>query len=224
MVGFVEAFLKALDSYKKHPLESIALGIVYSLLGIITIIPILGAFIGAYLFPRLLSWFYNKVFGNISADHRISFRVWLFYLLLMNLAVFQLILYFYLLLTSVYNITSRLSAFDIYLITEGYKLISEIIVLVLGIFISIIQLFVLQVFITYTLYSVVLGRLNEFRIDIGKSLVVFGYAFGWGIVFSIIDSVLGMIPLYGHYISILFNVLFALPIIQLVIAHKVLSL
>jgi len=232
MVGFVEAFLKAFDSYKKHPLESIAFSIAYFLLGIIDIIPILGAFIGAYLVPRLLGWFYNKLFGNISIDRKISFRVWLFYLLLTNLIAFQLFIAFYLLAISIVGIGLSMTispiGFDVspysFPVVGTYDFVIGIAFFILVLFTVVIQSLVLQIFLTYTLYSVVLGKLNEFKIEVGKSLRVFGYAFGWSIIFSIIGYALIKIPVYGYYISLLFSILFVIPIVQLVIAHKVLSL
>jgi len=159
MVGFIEAFLKAFDSYKKHSLESIAFGIAYFLLGIISVIPILGAFIGAYLIPRLLSWFYNKIFGNISVDHKISFRVWLFYLLLTNLIAFQLLVSSYLFVTSVVGIGSsisinsvglNISPYDFY-VTKSYSFISGLLLVLFTFLIVIVQSLVLQIFLVYTL-------------------------------------------------------------------------
>jgi len=71
---------------------------------------------------------------------------------------------------------------------------------------------------------VVLGKLNEFKIEVGKSLRVFVYAFGWSMIFSIISYALAIIPTYGYYVSLLFSIFFVIPIVQLVIAHKVSSL
>jgi len=216
MVGFVEAFCKALDSYKNYPLESMVFGIIYFLLGIIFAIPILGAFIGAYLVPRVLSWYYSKTIGNVNTDYKLSFRVWLFYLLLINLIAFQLIS-LYLLVNGIYTGTyitdSSISFFRGFLLLMLFTLP-----------IVIVQSLVLQIFLTYTLYSVVLGKLSEFKVDVGKSLRVFGYAFGWGIIFAIVSYALGLIPIFGYYISIFFSVLFVVPIIQLVIANKVISI
>jgi len=232
MVGFVEAFLKAFDSYKKHPLESIVFGIVYFLLGIVMIIPLLGAVIGAYLVPRLLSWFYNKTIGNTNTDYKLSFRVWLFYLLLTNLIAFQLFILLYLLATSMVGIGSSMTitpmGLDVspysFSVAGTYDFVIGMTFFILVLFIAVIQSLVLQIFLTYTLYSVVLGKLNEFKIEVGKSLRVFGYAFGWIIIFSIISYALIKIPVYGYYVSLLFSILFVIPIVQLVIAHKVLSL
>jgi len=232
MVGFVEAFLKALDSYKKHPLESIVFGIVYFLSGIVMIIPLLGAVIWAYLVPRLLSWFYNKTIGSTNTDYKLSFRAWLFYLLVANSMIFQLFLSFYFLLTSISGIGSSMTVttmgFDTspysLSVAESYGFAIGTIFFIITLFIVMFQSLILQIFLTYSLYSVVLGKLNEFKIDVEKSLKVFGYSFGWSIILGIISYVLGIIPVYGYYISLLFSVLFVIPIVQLVIAHKVLSL
>ncbi|RDD52723.1 hypothetical protein BA065_00385 [Nanoarchaeota archaeon NZ13-N] len=232
MVGFVEAFLKALDSYKKHPLESIVFSIAYFLLGIVMIIPLLGAVIGAYLIPRLLSWFYNKTIGNTNTDYKLSFRVWLFYLLVTNSMIFQLFLSFYLLLTSVSGIGSSMTVttmgFDMspysLSVTESYGFAIGTIFFIITLFIIMFQSLILQIFLTYSLYSVVLGKLSEFKVDVGKSLRVFGYSFGWGIILGIISYALGIIPVYGYHISLLFSILFVIPIIQLVIANRVISI
>jgi len=233
MVGFTEAFLKSLDSYKKYPLESIVFGIGYLFLEVISTIPILGAFIGAYLVPRLLNWFYGKVFGNTSVDYKLSFKAWLFYLLLTNLIVFQLLITFYLPISSVPSTSSSITvspigfdtSFYSFSFTQNYSFVSGLLLLmILTLFNVVIQGIVLQIFLLYTIYSVILGKLNEFKIDVEKSTKVFGYSFGWSIIFGAISYAIGIIPIYGYYISLLFTVLFAIPIVQLVIAHKTLSL
>jgi len=229
MVGFIEAFYKAYDSYKKHLLESLLFSLVYGLVELLLVLPILGAFIGAYLIPRVLGWYYNKVFGNINTDYKLSFRVWLFYLLLINLIALQFIILFIWLLTSIshfaaYASIATMEELEItnYL-TENYDVTSAIMLFLISIPIFLSQLVILQVFLIYTLYAVVLGKINEFKIDVGKSAGVFLYSLGWGFILGIANYVIGLTPVYGYYLSLLFSIFFITPIIQLVIAHKVLS-
>jgi len=230
MVGFIDVIYKSFDSYKKHPLESILFSLVYGLVSVLSIIPVLGAFIGAYLIPRVLNWYYNKVFGNISTDYKLSFRVWLFYLLLVNLIALQFIILFIWLFTnipyiSVYMAMGIVEEVDLtnYL-AWGYDVLNAIFLFIILIPIFIAQYVILQIFLTYSLYAVVLGKVNEFKVDVGKSLIVFLYSFGWGFIFGIVGYAMEeLIPFYGYYLSLLFSIFFVTPIIQLVIAHKVLS-
>jgi len=230
MVGFIEVIYKAFDSYRKHLVESLLFSLVYGLVGVLSIIPVLGAFIGAYLIPRVLGWYYNKVFGNINTDYRLSFRVWLFYLLLVNLISLQFIILFFWLFTSVSHVVTymafgRIEEFEITrYFTENYDIKSAFILFLISIPIFVAQLVILQIFLTYTLYAVVLGKMNEFKIDVGKSLIVFLYSLGWSFILGLVSSIIELIPVYGIYISLLFSIFFIAPIVQLVIAHKVLSL
>jgi len=224
MVGFIEVIYKAYESYRKHLIESLLFSLVYGAVGVLTLIPILGAFIGSYLTPRVLGWYYNKVFGNISTDYKLSFRIWLFYLLLTNLIALQFIILLVWLFTSIpYTYTMEELDMTSYLM-ENYDILGAITLFITLIPIFIVQVLILQIFLTYTLYAVVLGKVNEFKIDVGKSLRVFLYSFGWSFILGIISYVIELIPVYGYYLSLLFSIFFIAPMIQLVIVHKVLSL
>jgi len=226
MVGFIEVIRKAFDSYRKHLIESLLFSLVYGLVGVLSVIPVLGAFIGAYLTPRVLNWYYNKVFGNINTDYKLSFRTWLFYLLLINLIALQFIILFVWLFTSIpYTFMDTMDELSMtnYLM-ENYDILSAITLFITLIPIFVVQILILQIFLTYTLYAVVLGKINEFKIDVGKSLRVFLYSLGWSLILSVIGYAIELIPIYGYYLSLLFSIFFIAPIVQLVIAHKVLSL
>ena len=80
-----EAFEKLKDT--KIALYGIIAAIVYVLLALISIIPILGAIIQAYVFPRVVAWYYNKAGLNVKPNYNVAFKALLIPLLVLHIGL-----------------------------------------------------------------------------------------------------------------------------------------
>ncbi|MEM5880208.1 MAG: hypothetical protein QXQ16_02885 [Candidatus Aenigmatarchaeota archaeon] len=215
MVGILEVGKMAFESYRKDIVAAIIFGLVSILVGIISVIPIIGAIIEAYIRPRVLEWYYNKTIGNIKSDHKLTFKIWLVWLL----AIHIIFLFFLLIL----GIRLSILFTGVTLTTLNLAIRDFLIFLLVG---SILSILVGLIFY-YPAYASILGKINKIEINdriIKNSLILILYAFVWSIILAVIMSILGAIPVVGGILALIYILFVFNPILNLIIAHKALSM
>jgi len=214
MVGILEAGRKAFEQYKKDIVSGVLYGLAVFLVGALSLIPILGAFIWAYLGPRIASWYYNKTIGNIKTDYGLAFKAWLIFGLIMHV-VFLLGLF----LAGV--------GLGVFLFGGFRGVMSDpigmLIKLGAAFGIAFLVFIVFGLLYTYTLYASVLGKINRIEINVKKSVYLFVYLMIWSILLGIIAGILGAIPLVGAVLAFTYQIFVMYPLIALVAANFVLS-
>ena len=219
MAGLLDVFKMSLEGYRKDLVASILFGLGIAFLRMLNLIPILGAFIMAYLGPRLWSWYYNKTIGNINTDLNVAFSIWLKVHLILHIIYIIALIFLFLALKDIFMLMSAVSGYTLYGDIGALSNLSTytyfFAILLLGII-----LLVIYILFIYTLYGSILGKVTEFKIYPEKSAILFIYAFVWGFVFGIINGILGVLPFIGGILSTIFLLFFAYPMIELIIANK----
>ena len=219
MVGLLESGYKAFSSYKNSIIASILFGLAYLALGVLAVIPILGAFIIAYLMPRLLNWYYNKAIEgeSIKTDYSLTFKVWLVYYLILHIVFISVFL------VAGWPIAVRLISHSVGGLFAGVGMISNLVVnFLIGVIVLAVIAIILQILFTYTLYGSVLGKVNEFKLYPQKSLRVFVIYIVWAILLGIISALLIKIPYVGSVLNFIYATFFMSPVLTLVIAYAIL--
>jgi len=217
MIGILEVGKKSFEQYKKDIFAGILYGLATLLVGALFLIPIVGAFIAAYLVPRIANWYYNKTIGNIKTDYGLAFKVWL---------IFGLVFHVVLLVALFYaGIGLGIS------LAKGFGFGGFVIDKYIGLFakfgalfaILFLVFFVFSLLYVYTLYASILGKIDKIKIEPKNSVYLAVYFIVWSILLGIIAGILGAIPFIGWILVIVYQLFFMYPFLALIGANFVLS-
>jgi hypothetical protein len=231
-MGLLETYKKSFDLVKNHIVESLIYGVILYILGdLVFLIPIIGAIIYSYFYPRLTKWYYTKVTGeSINPDYKTAFLSLLIPNLLTSIGITIILL----VLISIL-IQLGLNPIDILNISNLQQLISIGLPNLsispydlLGIFIGIIIMIIggiMWILLLYSIYGSILGKVNKLSIYFEKSLILFAYWLVFYIVTDIILYIIGGIfslvsPLLGSIIVIILSLIFVNPASNLILLLK----
>ena len=230
-MGILETYKKSIDLVKNHIAESLVYGaLFYILWKTLFLIPIIGAFLFSYFYPRLTKWYYTKVTGeDINPDYKTAFKSLLIPSLLISLGIIVILAILISILINlspnfvnideIGNISLQqlisigLSSFHIF----TYVLVGTIIGIIIIIASGVIWLLLL-----YSIYGSILGKVNKLSIDVEKSFILFAYWFIFniiaGIILLIISEIFSLIfPLLGSIIVLILNIIIVYPAINLIL-------
>jgi hypothetical protein len=231
-MGLLEIYKKSFDLVKNNIVESIIYGIIlYILQGLLFLIPIIGAIIFSYVYPRLTKWYYPKVTGdNINPDYKTAFLSLLIPNLLTSIGItiilavlISILLKLGLTFTDILNTANlqqsllmNLSNFSISLYDLLGMLIGIIIIIIGGI---------IWILLLYSIYGSILGKVNKLSVYFEKSLILFAY---WLVFYIITDIILyiigGIFSLIssglGNIIVAILNIMFVYPLSNLILLLK----
>jgi len=228
----IETYKRSFDLVKSHIVESLIYGVILYILGdLVFLIPIIGAIIFSYFYPRLTEWYYTKVTGeNINPDYKTAFLS----LLIPNILTSIGITIIFAVLISIL-INSGLTFTDILNISNLQQLIStglpnlsislyDLLGIVIGIIIMIIG-GIMWILLLYSIYGSILGKVNKLSIYFEKSLILFAYWLVFYIVTGIILYIIGGIfslvsHLLGSVIVTILNIIFVNPAANLILLLK----
>jgi len=226
-MGLLETYKKSIDLVKDHIVESIIYGILFYILqGLLFLLPIIGAILFSYLYPRLTKWYYSKVTGdNINPDYKTSFLSLLIPNLLFSIGItiilvvlVSILIQLGLTFTNILNIKNLQQ-----LILLGLSNFHILPYVLLGIVIGIIIIIVsgiMWLLLLYSIYGSILGKVNKLSIDAEKSLTLFAYWLLFYIIADIILLIIGKIPLLGSIIVIILNIMIVYPALNLILLLK----
>ena len=226
-MGLLEIYKKSIDLVKNHIVESLAYGILFYILwSLLFLLPIIGAIIFSYLYPRLTKWYYSKVTGdNINPDYKTAFLSLLIPNLLFSIGItiilavlIDIIMHLASTFTNILNINNLQQ-----LILLGLSNFHILPYILLGIVIGIIVIIVsgiMWLLLLYSIYGSILGKVNKLLIDAEKSLTLFAYWLLFYIIAYIILLIIGKIPLLGNIIVIILNIMIVYPALNLILLLK----
>ena len=228
----IETYKRSFDLVKSHIIESLIYGVILYILGdLVFLIPIIGAIIFSYFYPRLTKWYYTKVTGdNINPDYKTAFLSLLIPNLLTSIGVTIILA----VLASIL-IQLGLNPIDILNINNLQQSIStglsNFIIspyVLLGILIGIIIMIIggiMWILLLYSIYGSILGKVNKLSIHFEKSLILLAYWLVFYIIAVIILSIIGGIfslvsHLLGSIIITILNIIFVNPVSNLILILK----
>jgi cytochrome b561 len=226
-MGLLETYKKSIDLVKDHIIESIIYGILFYILqGLLFLLPIIGAIIFSYLYPRLTKWYYSKVTGeNINPDHKTSFLSLLIPNLLFSIGItiilvvlVSILVQLGLTFTNILNI-NNLQQLILMSLSNFHLLPYVLLGIVIGIIIIIVS-GIMWLLLLYSIYGSILGKVNKLSIDAEKSLTLFAYWLLFYIIADIILLIIGKIPLLGSIIVIILNIMIVYPALNLILLLK----
>jgi hypothetical protein len=227
-MGLLETYKKSIDLVKNHIIESLIYGIIFYILwSLLFLIPLLGAIIFSYFYPRLTKWYYTKVTGdNINPDYKTAFLSLLIPNLLFSIGItiilavlISILMHLALNFTNILNISNLQQ-----LILLGLSNFHTFTYFLLGIVIGIIIIIVsgiIWLLLLYSVYGSILGKVNKLSIYFEKSLILFAYWLLFYIIADIILLIIGKIPLLGNIIVIILNIMVVYPALSLILLLKV---
>jgi len=231
-MGLLEIYKKSIDLIKNHIIDSLLYGIIFYILWILLfLIPLLGAIIFSYFYPRLTNWYYTKVTGdNINPDYKTAFLSLLIPTLLASIGItiiFALLISILMNLPLTFTNMLNISNFQQLILTGlsnsnilAYALVDMIISIILLMIGGIAWLLLL-----YSIYGSILGKVNKLVIDVDKSLILFAYWLVFYIIAGIILSIIGgifslILPGLGSIIVAILNIIFVYPALNLILLLK----
>jgi len=226
-MGLLETYKKSIYLIKGHIIDSLIFGILFYILwSLLFLLPILGAIIFSYFYPRLANWYYTKVTGeNINPDYKTAFLSLLIPNLLFSIGITIILAVLVSILiqlgstfTNILNITNLQQ-----LILMGLSNFHTLSYVLLGIVIGIIIIIVsgiIWLLLLYSIYGSILGKVNKLSIDAEKSLTLFAYWLLFYIIAGIILLIIGKIPLLGNIIVIILNIMIVYPALNLILLLK----
>jgi len=226
-MGLLETYKKSIDLVKDRIVESIIYGILFYILqGLLFLLPIIGAILFSYLYPRLTKWYYSKVTGdNINPDYKTSFLSLLIPNLLFSIGItiilavlVSILIQLGLTFTNILNI-NNLQQLILLGLSNFHILPYFLLGIVIGIIIIIIS-GIMWLLLLYSIYGSILGKVNKLSIDAEKSLTLFAYWLLFYIIAGIILLIIGKIPLLGNIIVIILNIMIVYPASNLILLLK----
>jgi hypothetical protein len=226
-MGLLETYKKSIDLVKNHIIESLIYGIMFYILwSLLFLIPLLGAIIFSYLYPRLTKWYYTKVTGdNINPDYKTSFLSLLIPNLLFSIGItiilvvlVSILIQLGLTFTNILNISNLQQ-----LILTGLSNFHTFTYFLLGTIIGIIIIIageIVWLLLLYSIYGSILGKVNKLSVYFEKSLILFAYWLLFYIIADIILLIIGKIPLLGSIIAIILNIMIVYPALNLILLLK----
>jgi len=226
-MGLLETYKKSIDLVKDHIVESIIYGIsFYILQGLLFLLPIIGAILFSYLYPRLTKWYYTKVTGdNINPDYKTSFLSLLIPNLLFSIGItiilvvlVSILIQLGLTFTNISNINNLQQLIS--LVLSNFHILPYVLLgIVIGIIIIIVS-GIMWILLLYSIYGSIFGKVNKLLIDAEKSLTLFAYWLLFYIIADIILLIIGKIPLLGNIIVIILNIMIVYPALNLILLLK----
>jgi len=176
------------DSYnifKQKLLEAFILGIAMYFLGLISLIPVLGWYLYAKLFPKIVVWYYNKLDIRADPKYDVAFKSIIIPLSIAMTGVLIMIVgsYFF-----VINSTEFIE-------------ISVIVGIILG-----IVGFILYILLLYTLFGSIIGKVDKFKIYAKKS----GYLLLISLIPISIFYILSIIVSFISFIGLLLDIILSI--------------
>jgi hypothetical protein len=226
-MGLLETYKKSIDLVKDHIGESIIYGILFYILqGLLFLLPIIGAIIFSYLYPRLTKWYYSKVTGdNINPYYKTAFLSLLIPNLLFSIGITIILAVLVIILiqlgltfTNILNI-KNLQQLILLGLSNLHILPYVLLGIVIGIIIIIVSV-IMWILLLYSIYGSILGKVNKLLIDAEKSLTLFAYWLLFYIIAYIILLIIGKIPLLGNIIVIILNIMIVYPALNLILLLK----
>jgi hypothetical protein len=195
-MGILEKYKKSIDLVKNHIAESLIYGaLFYILWKSLFLLPIIGAFLFSYFYPRLIKWYYTKVTGeNINPDYKTAFKSLLIPTLLMSIGIMF-----------IQYSGSTLIKVE-YMDSTGYQYYgpdSSILAIVGGVILIIAA--IVGILLLYTFYGAILGKVNKLSIHFSKSLKLFAYILACLIILVLLWTAI-------FVIYILYALMVSLPI------------
>jgi len=152
--------MKALDYiidsykiYKQKLLEAFIVGVAMNFLSFIALIPVVGWYLYAKLFPQIVVWYYNKLNIKVDPKYDVAFKS-IMIPLLVTMIGFIII------------IVGVLLYLFLFMMESDEFLINSIII---GLIIMIIGL-ILYILLLYTIFGSIIGKVDKFKIYAKKSL------------------------------------------------------
>jgi len=140
----LDYIIDSYDIYKQKLLEAFIVGVVTYFLSFIILIPVLGWYLYAKLFPKMVVWYYNKLNIKVDPKYDVAFKS-IIILLLVTMIGFIIMIVGILLINSI--------------------IIGSIIIIIIGLILSILLL--------YTLFGSIIGKVDKFKIYAKKSVYLF---------------------------------------------------
>jgi len=202
---FIDILKESFRTYKEKFADSALFGLISSAIGIISLVPIAGAFIYSYFYPRILRWFAKKI---ELLEEEVDLKPAFFALLIPKILIH--IVYVFI-LVSLWNL----------IISKGLiggigSFISFMLGYLIPIKIVLIIALIAGMILIYTIYANVVGRLKEFKIFPLKSIKLFAVAFVVNLGLSIISVIFDIVPVIGSILRIIFSIVVMIPLPNIV--------
>jgi len=231
-MDLLETYKKSIDLVKNHIIDSLLYGILFYILWkLLFLLPIIGAIIFSYFYPRLTKWYYTKVTGeNINPDYKTAFKSLLIPNILLSLGIIiilavlvSILIQLGLTFTNILNI-NNLQQLILISLSNFHILPYVLLGIIIGIII-IIASGIVWLLLLYSIYGSILGKVNKLLIDVDKSLILFAYWLVFNIIAGIILLIIGGIfslisPLLGNIIVTILNIIIVYPSLNLIFLLK----
>jgi len=231
-MDLLETYKKSIDLVKNHIIDSLLYGILFYILWkLLFLLPIIGAIIFSYFYPRLTKWYYTKVTGeNINPDYKTAFKSLLIPNILLSLGIIiilavlvSILIQLGLTFTNILNI-NNLQQLILISLSNFHILPYVLLGIIIGIII-IIASGIVWLLLLYSIYGSILGKVNKLLIDVDKSLILFAYWLVFniiaGIILLIIGGIFSLISfLLGNIIVTILNIIIVYPSLNLIFLLK----
>lgn len=221
-MGVLDISTKSFENYKRDWFAAFIYGIGKMVLIVIFYIPVIGAFLYAWLWPKLLSWYYNRTYGEVKSNNKVAFTSLLIPLLIINIGVI-------LIGVSAYGVINKLLSQISYTNTIGYSSLSNYLLTAMststseyGLVGAVIMLLglIAYIFSLYTIYGSILGKVEKMQYNAYQSLRIFGYMIFYGILFISFGFILAASGLdFGNTLSVIYYIWFVTPLMELIVAN-----
>ncbi|BFI73510.1 hypothetical protein YN1_4970 [Nanoarchaeota archaeon] len=211
----------AYDLYKKDIISGILFSLAITVMGLLFVIPVIGAIIYSFVFPRLLVWYYQKLSGEkLNPNYKVSFISIFIPSLILSIGIFLLLL---VLIFGIFSYGLGGTINSSYILNTQYLYNQNIFSTYLGI-LSIVIIFigiVIYLFSLYSFYGSLFGKVDKYKLDLWNSIEIFVYYLSIGlivsVIFDIIDALFSLAsPIAGFIIGLIFLILFGIEIQYLV--------
>ena len=178
LMNVLDYIVDSYNIFKQKLLEAFILGIAMYFLGLISLIPVLGWYLYAKLFPKMVVWYYNKL--NIKVDPKYD-------------VAFKSII-----------ITLSITMIGLIIIIVGTILHFLIIV---GLILEIIGL-ISYLLLLYTLFGSIIGKVDKFKIYAKKSIYLFLIGLIPGFLVFIFSIIIFFIPYINLLLLIILSIFY----------------
>jgi len=188
--------MKALDYvidsykiYKQKLLEAFIVGVVINFLSFISLIPVVGWYLYAKLFPKMVVWYYNKLNIKVDPKYDVTFKSIMIPLVVTMIGFIIIIVGVLLYL---------------FMIESDEFLMNSIII---GLIIMIIGL-ILYILLLYTLFGSIIGKVDKFKIYAKKSVYLLLIGFIPALIILIFYIIFFLfVPLIGPILLLILEIL-----------------
>jgi hypothetical protein len=188
-MSILNSVIDSYNIFKQKLLEAFILGVAISFIELISLIPVVGWYLYAKLFPQMVVWYYNKLNIKVDPKYDVAFKSIIIPLSIamigLLIIIFGLILYFFVIKS-----------------TEFIE-----ISIILGIILGIVG-FILYILLLYTLFGSIIGKVDKFNIYAKKSIYLFLISFIPGVIFSILYIIVSFIPFIGVILGIILSIFY----------------